>query len=87
MAIELESRGVLFERQKRYEVRYLGKLAGEYFADIVVDDRIILELKAVKELTSLMRAQLLNYLRISGVRVGYLVNFQGESAVWRRFVV
>ena len=85
-AIDLANQGIPFQRQKRYEVRYLDRVAGDYYADLVVADAIILGLKAVKELTSLMQAQLLNYLRISGLRVGYLVNFAAESAVWRRYV-
>lgn len=87
MAIELAHRGIPFVRQHRFEVRYRDRLAGEYFADVVVDGRIILELKSVTELTPLMKAQLLNYLRISKLRVGYLVNFHGTHLEWKRLVL
>ena len=65
---------------------YRGEVAGEYVADLVVEGTIIVELKAVKALTPVMEAQVINYLRVSGVPVGYLVNFSGERVVWRRFV-
>ena len=60
---------------------------GEFYADLAVEGKVIIEIKAVKALSSAHEAQLLNYLHISGCRVGYLVNFQGIRAVWKRFVV
>ena len=61
-------------------------LHGGYRADLVVDNKIILELKSVKELNPCMEAQIVNYLRLSKVPVGYLVNFNGQRVVWKRFV-
>ena len=86
VTIELKYRNIPFKRQKIYKVFYRGELAGEYIADIVVDDKIIIETKAVKELNNIMRAQLLNYLKISGLRVGYLVNFSKSVLEWKRLV-
>lgn len=87
LVIELRHRGLEFERQRVYPVYYRGEMAGAYVADLVVEGRIIMELKSVKELTSVMEAQLVNYLRLSKVPVGYLLNFQGTKVEWRRFVV
>ena len=76
-----------------FTVRHRGEVVGEYFADLAVsgsapgEGRVILELKAVTELNGVMQAQLINYLRISGCRLGFLVNFQGCRPVWERFVV
>lgn len=86
LAIELRHAALSFERQKEFPVYYRGELAGSYFADLVVEDSVILELKAVKELTAVMEAQVINYLRISGMAVGYLVNLHGRQVVWRRFL-
>ena len=72
--------------QKVYPVYYKGKLVGGYIADIVVDNSIILELKAVKSLNECMEAQLINYLKISGIPVGYLVNFYNTCVKFKRFV-
>ena len=87
LIIELKNRGLNVERQVVYPLYYLGELAGAYVADLVVDGKIILELKSVKELTGTMEAQLINYLRLSKVPVGYLVNFRNERVEWKRRVV
>lgn len=60
-------------------VKYKGIILGEFFADIVVDHKIILELKAVSNLIPAHEAQLLHYLKSSGIKVGYLLNFGTES--------
>ena len=86
LAIEFQQQGLAFGRQVVYPVYYKGHMAGAYVADMVVADKIILELKSVQCLSKVMEAQLLNYLRLSKVPVGYLVNFNGERVVWRRFV-
>ena len=87
LVIELRHRGLEFERQRVYPVYYRGEMAGAYVADPVVEGKVIMELKSVKELTSAMEAQLVNYLRLSKVPVGYLLNFNGSRVVWRRFVL
>ena len=68
-----------------YEVVYLGHTVGEYFADLLVEGRVIVEVKAVSSLIPAHTAQVLNYLAISKAAVGLLVNFQGARLEWRRF--
>ena len=65
---------------------YKGELIGAYIADIVVDNAVILELKSVDALNKVMEAQIINYLKLSKVPVGYLINFNGLRVEWRRFV-
>ncbi|WP_319476459.1 GxxExxY protein [Marispirochaeta aestuarii] len=86
LVIELQRRGIPVFRQKVYPLYYKGELAGAYIADLVVDNRIILEFKSVRQLTCVMEAQLINYLRLSKVSVGYLINFCNTKVQWRRFV-
>jgi GxxExxY protein len=85
--LELHAGGITFESQKRYEVFYKQVKIGDYIADILVDHRIILELKSAIELHHSMDAQIINYLRLSKCRVGYLMNFHGSKVVWKRFVL
>ena len=73
--------------QARLEVHYKGQSVGHYVADILVDDRIILELKTVDALTKVHEAQLLNYLKASGKKVGLLINFARPKCEIRRFVL
>ena len=65
LAVELKYCGIPFEKEKEYPVFYRKQIIGKYFADLVIDNRIILELKAVKKIDSTMEAQLINYLKIS----------------------
>lgn len=79
LEVELRSRGIPYEREKQLRVIYKGvQLAHEYYADFVCYDGIIVELKAVSELTVVHRAQVLNYLKATGYKLGILINF-GQS--------
>ena len=72
---DLEVQGLRAEGQRSLEVTYKGKQVGVYLADILVEDRVVLELKAAQSLTKAHEAQLLNYLKASGFRVCLLINF------------
>ncbi|KAF0128696.1 MAG: hypothetical protein FD155_3028 [Bacteroidetes bacterium] len=73
--IELKSRGFKVEVQKQINVNYKGYEVGEYYADIVVNDLVILELKAAECIVKEFEAQLINYLRGTNLEVGLLLNF------------
>ena len=87
LLVELNEKGLRAENQVPIKVRYKGKEVGEYFADIVVEDRIILEIKAVESLQKVHEAQLLNYLKATGYKIGLLVNFAHPKAEIKRFVL
>ena len=73
---EFQERGIPYEREKEIRVMYKGKPLGEpYRADFICYNKIIVELKAVKELEKLHNAQVINYLKITGFKLGILVNF------------
>jgi GxxExxY protein len=84
--VELARAGIRFERQQVFPLFYKGEMIGGYVADIVVDNAVICELKSVTALNQVMAAQVINYLRLSKVPVGYLINFNGLKVEWRRFV-
>ena len=86
LSIELEKRGVECEKEKPLKVYYERVLVGDYKADIVVENKVILELKAVKDLHSAHEAQLVNYLKATDMEVGLLINF-GKSVEIRRKVL
>jgi GxxExxY protein len=73
--------------QQEFKVFYCDKEVGIYYADLVVEGKVILEVKSVEKIDDVHRAQLLNYLRISGMRVGLLVNFARPKLEYERFVV
>jgi GxxExxY protein len=85
MYIELKKLGLKPVRQKRIDVYYDGQHVGEYYADILVNECVILELKAATGIIAEHEAQLLNYLRATDAEVGFLLNF-GEKPQFRRMV-
>jgi GxxExxY protein len=84
MMIKLTSKGLRAAQQVAINVFFEGNLVGEYFADILIDDAIIVELKAVAEPAKVHEAQLINYLKATGKRVGLLINFGEKLKVVRR---
>ena len=84
LKIELERRGMNVRNEFPIKVYYLGQLIGEYFADLIVNDLIILEIKAVKTLVDEHEAQLLNYLKATPFEVGLLLNFGPKPETKRR---
>jgi len=83
---ELLIKGLRAEAQVPLQVAYKGEVVGEYFADVVVEGQVIIELKAVDELSGIHEAQLLNYLKATGYKMGLLVNFRHPKAEIKRFV-
>ena len=86
LIIELLVRGLRAESQVPINVSYKNEVVGEYFADIVVEGQVIIELKAVDQLQKIHEAQLLNYLKATGYKVGLLINFTHPKAEIKRFV-
>jgi GxxExxY protein len=86
LLIELRSRGLKAEAQVPIKVLYKDDLVGEYLADILVEEKVIVELKIVESLEKIHEAQLLNYLRATGIRLGLLVNFRHPKAEIKRLV-
>ena len=75
LAYELELRGIPFGRQKPVTIVYKGQTVGTQRLDMVIDGKIVLELKAASELTDLFKQQTLSYLRATGLKLGILINF------------
>ncbi|MEW6231783.1 MAG: GxxExxY protein [Chloroflexota bacterium] len=87
LAHEFDLRGIPHQRQDKLAVRYKDIVAGEFRADFLVDGKVVVELKANKALTEGDEAQLLNYLKGTGYRVGLLLNFGAPSLEHRRRVL
>jgi len=79
MCIELKYKHINYECQSPYEVFYRNENIGVFYADLVIERKIIVELKAEKMLQELMKAQTINYLKILNIAVGYLMNFNNTS--------
>lgn len=86
LCIELKSRNISFTCHKEYPIVYKNELAAKYIADLVVEERIIIELKSVKNVNNIMEAQLINYLKLAQLKIGYLINFHNQRVEWKRIV-
>ena len=87
LLMELKTRRIKAATQYPIKVRYKDQIVGEYFADLLVEDQVIIELKTVDKIEKIHEAQLLNYLKASGIKVGLLVNFKSKKAEIKRMVL
>jgi len=87
LCIRLKELKLHTESQKAINVIFHDVKVGEYFADIVVENKVILELKTVRKIDEIHEAQILNYLKATGFRIGYILNFANRKLEHRRFVL
>jgi len=87
LVIELENIGLRCNSQLSVPVTYKSRIVGEYFADIIVENKIILELKAQENIRPEHTAQLINYLKATAMKIGLLINFTHPKAEIKRFVL
>jgi GxxExxY protein len=84
LILELNKIGLQVENEKAIRVYYEGQIVGDYSADTIVEGKVILELKAVKDLAEIHEVQLVNYLKATGIEVGLLINFGPSVQVKRK---
>jgi GxxExxY protein len=87
LVLELKKIGLKAEQQKKIAVMYEGSVVGDYFADVLVNDQVIVEVKALKGINESHHAQLLNYLKATGMRVGLILNFGTPRMGIKRMVL
>jgi GxxExxY protein len=88
LEIEFKENNIPYEREKEFLIVYKGKiLPHKFYSDFIVNEDIILEVKAVKEFSNEHVAQVLNYLRLANSEIGLLVNFQGKSLQYKRYAL
>lgn len=88
MEIDFAEAGILFKREQRFQVKYKGQiLRNPYYADFVIFDSIILEVKSTSALIDAHLAQGLSYLAVSGMKLAIIINFGERSLNWKRIVL
>lgn len=88
LEMELKSNGVPFQKEVRFDIIYKGeKLKHYYYADYLVDDKFILELKAVEKISKSHIKQTLNYLAASKMQLGLIINFGEDSLSYKRVIL
>jgi len=87
LILELTKSGIPCVEQQRFEVYYHDQHVGHFFTDIIVDNKIVLELKSDERLTLNHESQLFTYLRVTKLKVGYLLNFGNKSLQFKRLIL
>ena len=87
LTVELERRGIQFRQQPRFAVLYKGKKVGEYIPDLIVAKQVIVDAKVVEILGNHEYGQMINYLKITGMKVGLIINFRCAKLQWKRVVL
>ena len=87
LEIEFKENNIPFEREKEYSIEYKGKvLPHKFYADFIINEDIVLEVKAIKEFSNEHIAQIINYMKLSSSEIGLLVNFQTKSLQYKRYI-
>jgi len=86
LAIEFELQKIPSERQKTINVFYKNRLAKQFVCDFIVYDKIVIELKAIRKISDIEKAQMLNYLKATGLNLGLILNFGSGSLEVKRLI-
>lgn len=86
LMIQFRNENIKAVQQFPIKVFFKGEVVGEYYSDIIVDDKVILELKAVEYLDDIHKAQIINYLQATDYKIGFLLNFGSKKLEFERFI-
>ena len=87
LAVEFGLQNIPFEQQPRFPVQYKEVTVGEYIPDLICFNQLIVDTKTIEKITNAELGQMLNYLRITGLRVGLIINFRHQALEWKRVVL
>ena len=86
LVVEFRLQGVSCVQQKQFDIIYKDEKVGDYIPDLVVFDKIIVDTKVIEKITDREIGQMMNYLKITGFRLGYILNFKQAKLEWKRVV-
>ena len=87
MVVEFEERNIPYSQQQRFAVIYKTVRVGEYIPDLIAFNKVIIDTKVIDKITNIERAQMLNYLKITGLSTGLIINFRRPKLEWERMVL
>ncbi len=87
LVVEFGLRNIPFRQQPSFDVMYKQVLVGKYAPDLIVFNQIVIETKVIDKITNHEQGQILNYLKITGMKVGVILNFKHSKLDWQRFVL
>ena len=87
LVVEFHNQGIPYQQQRRFTIVYKTVKVGEYIPDLIVFDKIIVDAKVIDEIAGREIGQMLNYLKITGLRLGYIINFKHAKLEWERIIL
>ncbi len=86
LVIEFRLRGIPFVQQKQFDILYKNEKVGDYIPDLIAYERIVVDTKVIEKITDREVGQMMNYLKVTGLRLGYILNFKQPKLEWKRVV-
>ena len=86
LVVEFRLRGISYEQQKTYNIFYKQEKVGDYIPDLLAFGKIVVDAKVIEKITDREIGQMINYLKITGYRLGYILNFKNPKLEWKRVV-
>ena len=87
LVIEFRLRRITFEQQKQYDILYKSEKIGDYIPDLIVFGKIVVDTKVIEKITDREIGQMINYLHVTGLRLGYILNFKYPKLEWKRVLI
>jgi GxxExxY protein len=87
LCVEFQIQGIPFLQQPRFKVSYKSHIVGEYIPDLIVFEKIIIDIKTIEHIGNIEKGQIINYLKITGLKVGLIINFKHPRLEWERLVL
>ena len=87
LVVEFGIRNLGLEQQRSFEISYKGVRVGQFIPDLLVGNAVVVDAKVIERITNIERGQMLNYLRITGMKVGVILNFHKTKLEWERIIL
>lgn len=87
LVIEFRLRGVACQQQKQFNILYKHEKVGDYIPDLIAFDKIVVDTKVIEKITDREIGQMMNYLKVTGLHLGYILNFKHAKLGWRRVII
>ena len=86
LVIEFRLRGIACQQQEQFDIFYKNEKVGEYIPDLIACEKIVVDAKVIEKITDREIGQMMNYLKVTGLRLGYILNFKHAKLEWKRVV-
>lgn len=86
LVIEFRLRGILCLQQKQFDILYKNEKVGDYIPDLIAYEKIVVDAKVIEKITDREIGQMMNYLKVTGLRLGYILNFKHAKLEWKRVI-